>query len=112
MSEVIEPDRILITSDEIEHERPKGVQIALSVCQCYASETLVFVTEPTRQVASILDMAEEDLKHKAIAAMLSGNDQIVGCFKSQDIGETRHGQLEAITPFIARACHSFEIIYE
>lgn len=91
-------------------EEPKSVRIVLGVCQCYSNDKLTFITEKAKMLAQLLGITLEDLECHAVSAMLTGQPQVVACYKSHDLGATKLAQLQAQLPFISRPCHSFEIL--
>lgn len=93
-------------------KEPEGVRITLSVCGCYSNERIIFVTAKAERISMILGITTQDLECAAVAAMFTGKPQIVACYKQRDVAEDRLAQLDAQTPFIARACHSFQLLNE
>jgi hypothetical protein len=67
------------------------------------------VTAKAERIARILGITTQDLECSAVAAMFTGKPQVVACYKQRDVAEDKLAQLEAEAPFIARACHSFQI---
>lgn len=93
-------------------KEPKGARITLSVCSCYKDEKITFMTTRAQRIARILGITIQDLECAAVAAMFTGKPQVVACYKQRDIAENKLAQLEAETPFIAKACHSFQLLSE
>ena len=89
---------------------PKEVRIMVSVCACYNQERLTLVTVRALKIASLLGITVEQLECCAVTAMFTRRPEIVACYKQRDIAEQKLAQIEAHTPFIARACHSFELL--
>jgi len=86
---------------------PSGARIVLVVCSCYTHEVLSFFAASKKQAAILLGISGDELEAAAICAMFTKQAQIVGCYASLDIAETKLVQLQKVTPFIARACHNF-----
>jgi hypothetical protein len=96
-------------TEDLKREEPGSVRITLSVCGCYKNDTLTLITEKASRVASILGITTLQLECFAITAMFTGKPEVVGCYRQHDVAEAKLVQLEMMTPFIARACHSFEL---
>ena len=108
------PDKIkkqAPTSTEKPKE-PSEVRITLRVCGCYRREKIIFVTAKVERIARILSITMQDLECAAVAAMFTSKPQVVACYKQRDVAQDKLAQLEAEAPFIARACHSFQILSE
>ncbi len=93
-------------------EKPSKSRIVLRVCNCYSKEILQFVHPNKQQVAIILGITEDDLEAKAIHAMFTSRPQVVACYESQDVAESKLAKLRQATPFIKHACHQFHIVEE
>jgi hypothetical protein len=108
------PNRVKSPSPTVTEKlkEPEGVRITLSVCGCYDHERIIFVTAKAERIARILDIATQDLECAAMAAMFTGKPQVVACYKQRDVAEDKLAQLEAEAPFIARSCHSFQLLDE
>lgn len=91
-------------------EEPKNIHIVLDVCQCYSNDKLTFITEKAKILAQLLGISLEDLECHAVSAMLTGQPQVVACYKSPDLGATKLAQLQVQLPFISRPCHSFKLL--
>lgn len=89
---------------------PKGASIYLKVCACYKMQRLEFDPRTTLQVASILGLDPEELQTRVIQAKLTGPPQVVGCFRQQDVVEQKMHQLQSVSRFILRACHSLHLV--
>lgn len=89
-------------------KEPGGVRITLSVCGCYRQDTLTLIIEKANRAAAILGITSDRLEDLAITAMFTGKPEVVACYKQRDVAEAKLVQLEAVTPFISRPCHSFE----
>jgi hypothetical protein len=112
MIEELERIRKASTAKGEETKKPKGVRITLSVCGCYSNDTLTLVIKPSQAVCDILGINKQQLECFAVTAMFTGKPQVVACYKQRDIAEEKLAQLESHTPFIARACHSFDLLEE
>lgn len=112
MIEELERIRRASTARGEEAKPPKGVRITLSVCGCYSNDTLTLVIKPSQAVCDILGINKQQLECFAVTAMFTGKPQVVACYKQKDIAEEKLAQLESHTPFIARACHSFDLLEE
>jgi len=88
---------------------PKEVRITLSVCGCYNHERLTFITKQAHKIAYLLGITMEQLECCAVTAMFTRHPEVVACYKQRDIAEHKLAQIETYTPFIARACHLFEL---
>jgi hypothetical protein len=93
-------------------EEPEEIRITLRVCSCYKHDQLTLITNRASKVASLLGISIQQLECHAITAMLTGNPQVVACYKQHDLAEQKLAQLEAETPFISRPCHSFDLSEE
>ncbi|MDQ5957169.1 MAG: hypothetical protein QG614_144 [Patescibacteria group bacterium] len=91
-------------------EDHKQVRIALSVCACYASEKVILVANKAARVANILGITVLELECFVIHAILTAKLQVVACYVSHDIAEIKLALLEAEYLFIARSCHSFQLL--
>ena len=108
------PDKIkrsALTSTEKPKE-PSGTRITLSVCGCYSNERILFVPAKVERIARILSITTQDLESAAITAKFTGKPQVVACYKQRDVAEDKLAQLEAEGTFIAKSCHSFQILTE
>ena len=89
--------------------RPKEVKIVLNVCDCYNDHLPTFFFFEIHEASRILGISINRLIGHAITAMLENKPQVVGCFRQAEIAETKLAQLQQVGPFIARACHSFDL---
>jgi|GEM_PF-2734289 len=96
-------------TEDLKPKEPGSVQIILFVCGCYKDVGLTLNTEKASQVASILGITLRQLVSFAVTAMLTGGPTVVACYKQHDVAEAKLVQLEMVTPFISKACHSFEL---
>lgn len=101
---------VSLVTEPVKPGEPKEVRITLSVCGCYSQERLTLVTERALKIASLLGITVEQLEYCAITAMFTRRPEVVACYKQRDMAEQKLAQIEAHTPFIARACHSFELL--
>lgn len=97
-------------TEDLERKESESVRIILSVCSCYRNDVLTLVTERANRVASILGITLQQLECFAITAMFTGKPEVVACYKQQDVAEAKLVQLEMMTPFISRPCHSFDLL--
>ncbi len=97
-------EKIRNVSFVTEPGEPKEVRITLSVCDCYKQERLSLVLDRAQKIASLLGITVEQLECCAITSMFTHHPEVVTCYKQWDMAEQKLAQIEAYTPFIARAC--------
>jgi hypothetical protein len=96
--------------EKIEAKEPCESVILLTVCYCYRDEKLTLVIARANEIARILNISPLELECFVIQAMFSGVPLIVARFKQADLAEQKFKQISDLRPFIARACHSFNLV--
>jgi len=109
------PERVrqkTLTIKPAQPKEPKGLRIALFVCDCYADEKPVLNSRKAESIANCLSISLKQLEEFVICAIKTKDVVTIASYKQHEVARAKLAQIKIHTPFISGSCHHFYLVID